>query len=244
MQHPWTGKKVAFFGDSITDAIHVGTEKNYWQFLAEKLNITPLVYGLNGRQWDHIPEQAENLYRDHGLDADAIMIFIGTNDFNSSIPIGQWWDYREEEVCSHGKMVRLKRRYANTDPDTVRGRINRAMAVVKDRFVRQQIVLCTPIHRGYANFGGDNIQPEESFPNLLGHYVDEYVDVIKEAGAIWSVPVIDLFSLCGLLPMRDGYAHYFHLQDTDRLHPGASGHARIAETLYYQLSALPPDFKN
>ena len=84
MSHPWEGKKIAFFGDSITDAIHVGTSKNYWQFLADKLHITPLVYGINGRQWDHIPEQTENLYRDHGQDVDAILIFIGTNDFNSS----------------------------------------------------------------------------------------------------------------------------------------------------------------
>ena len=29
----WQGKKVAFLGDSITDKIHIGTEKNYWQFL-------------------------------------------------------------------------------------------------------------------------------------------------------------------------------------------------------------------
>lgn len=244
MQHPWEGKTVAFFGDSITDACHVGTGKNYWQFLADKLNITPLVYGINGRQWSDIPAQAENLYRDHGLEADAILIFIGTNDYNSAVPPGQWWDFRPEEVCAHGKMVKRVRRIMNTDPETLRGRINRGLALVKDRFVKQQIVLCTPIHRGYANFGGDNVQPEESFPNELGLYVEEYVKIIKEAGSIWSVPVIDLFSLCGLLPMRDGYAPYFHLADTDRLHPGTAGHARIAATLYYQLAALPPDFKD
>ena len=132
---------------------------------------------------------------------------------------------------------------ANTDPDTLRGRINRGLAVVKDLFIKQQIILCTPIHRGYANFSETNIQPEESYPNALGMYVDEYVDIIKEAGAIWSVPVIDLFGVSGLLPMRDGYAQYFSKQDTDRLHPNIAGHARIAETLYHQLSALPPHFK-
>ena len=243
MTHPWTGKKVAFFGDSITDAQHLGTEKNYWQFLEDKLQITPLVYGINGRQWDDIPRQAEQLFADHGESTDAIIIFIGTNDYNGSVPPGRWWDTRKEEVCAQGQMVWRMRRIANTDPDTLRGRINRGLAVVKDLFIKQQIILCTPIHRGYANFSETNIQPEESYPNALGMYVDEYVDIIKEAGAIWSVPVIDLFGVSGLLPMRDGYAQYFSKQDTDRLHPNTAGHARIAETLYYQLSALPPHFK-
>ena len=82
-----------------------------------------------------------------------------------------------------------------------------------------------------------NGQVKEYYPG------DEYVDIIKEAGTIWSVPVIDLFGVSGLLPMRDGYAQYFSKQDTDRLHPNTAGHARIAETLYHQLSALPPHFK-
>ena len=29
----WRNRRVAFLGDSITDAVHVGTTKNYWQFL-------------------------------------------------------------------------------------------------------------------------------------------------------------------------------------------------------------------
>ena len=33
----WKGKKVAFLGDSITDKSHVGTTKNYWQYLEEML---------------------------------------------------------------------------------------------------------------------------------------------------------------------------------------------------------------
>ena len=33
----WKGRKVAFMGDSITDKAHVGTTKNYWQYLQEML---------------------------------------------------------------------------------------------------------------------------------------------------------------------------------------------------------------
>ena len=42
-ENQWKGKKVAFLGDSITDKKHVGTTKNYWQYLAEMLGLTPLV---------------------------------------------------------------------------------------------------------------------------------------------------------------------------------------------------------
>ena len=57
------------------------------------------------------------------------------------------------------------------------------------------------------------------------------------------MPVIDLNAVCGLLPMMDEYARYFHLADTDRLHPNAAGHWRMAEALKYQLQMFPASFK-
>ena len=38
----WKGRKVAFMGDSITDKAHVGTTKNYWQYLQEMLGLASL----------------------------------------------------------------------------------------------------------------------------------------------------------------------------------------------------------
>ena len=59
---------------------------------------------------------------------------------------------------------------------------------------------------------------------------------------IWSVPVIDLFSLSGLSPMVEEQGGYFRNPSTDRLHPGTRGHMRLAYTLAYQLLALPSHF--
>ncbi|MCI6287187.1 MAG: GDSL-type esterase/lipase family protein, partial [Lentisphaeria bacterium] len=102
----WQGRKVAFLGDSITDKCHVGTTKNYWQFLEEYLGIQPLVYGINGDQWIGLYAQAEKLKAEHGSDVDAIIVFVGTNDFNGSVPIGEWWSFREEEANSNGVIMK------------------------------------------------------------------------------------------------------------------------------------------
>ena len=243
MNEQWKNKKVAFLGDSITDKIHVGTTRNYWDYLAESCQIIPLVYGLNGWNWSGVRTQAEKLLAEHGDDVDAIFVFMGTNDYNSSVPIGEWFDSCLDETNSHGVMKKKIRRRFNTDPATFRGRINAGMEFLKKHFPRQQIILLTPIHRGFASFGGKNVQPEEAFPNEIDCYTEAYINSLKEAGNIWSVPVIDLNANCGLFPMMDEYAQYFHDPETDRLHPNAAGHKRIAETLRYQIQMYPATFR-
>lgn len=42
LQHPWKGKKVAYFGDSITDPNIKASKVKYWGFLQDWLGITPL----------------------------------------------------------------------------------------------------------------------------------------------------------------------------------------------------------
>ena len=239
----WQGKKVAFLGDSITDSCHVGTTRNYWQFLEEYLGIEPLVYGLNGWQWNGVRTQAETLKKEHGDNLDAIFIFMGTNDFNSGVPLGEWWSFREEEINSHGKIMKKPRRIFRTDDDTFRGRINSGMAYLKENFPLQQIVLLTPIHRGFAEFGGTNIQPEESYPNDIGLYLEEYIETLRKAADLWSVPMIDLYRTSGLYPVNDAYARFFHDAGNDRLHPNAAGHERIAKTMMYQMLSLPATFR-
>lgn len=237
----WNGVKVAFLGDSITDSIHVGTTKCYWEYLAEMIGIVPQVYAKNGNQWNGIYKQAERLKaNDH---SDAIIIFAGTNDYNAGIPLGEWYTIEEKETTVKGGLKEVrKKRIMQMDEGTFRGRINKVMDFLKTNFPEKQIILLTPIHRAQARFSKENCQPEEAFPNKLGLYVDAYVNVIKEAGNVWAVPVIDLNSVCGLYPMNDAHAIYFHKKDTDRLHPNAKGHLRMAKAIMYQLMAYPAKF--
>lgn len=241
--HPWQGKRVAYLGDSITDPRNKAAKKKYWNWLQDWLGITPYVYAVSGRQWNDIPRQATQLKQEHGDDVDAILVFVGTNDYNNAVPLGRWWDERMESVeYGHGYVKRKEdrmRRIPVMDKDTYRGRINIALDSLKRIYPTKQIVLLTPIHRAgfYAN--DKNWQCAEDYANRCGEYLDAYVKATCEAGGVWAVPVVDLYSLCGLMPMLDEHAQYFNRADTDRLHPNDSGHERIAQTLMYQLMMLP-----
>ncbi len=244
--HPWQNATVAFFGDSVSDPSNSAAQKKYWDFLGGWLGMTTYVYAVSGREWNDIPRQTAKLKWEHGNDVDAIIIFIGTNDYNKAVPIGQWFVEKTENVeygLLYEKRPELrKRRLPDMNPDTYRGRINIALDSLKRTYPTKQIVLLTPIHRSgfYAN--DHNWQVPEDYANRCGEYLDAYVNAVIEAGNIWAVPVIDLNSLCGLYPLHDEHAPYFYNADTDRLHPNDAGHQRIARTLYYQLITLPCTF--
>lgn len=252
--HPWQGATVAFFGDSITDPGSVPDkhdwtgrqDTHYWGYLQEWLGIKPLVYGVSGRKWDDVSNQAEQLKKEHGDRFDAITIFLGTNDFIGDVPLGEWYERTLKTTKAAmgypAKEYRWLSQTPSMDSGTLRGRINIAVSTLKMMFPDKQIVILTPIHRSYSTFGNDNVQPDESFPNNLGLYFIEYVNAIKEAGNVWGIPVIDLNSLCGINPMVEEQVMYFSNSETDRLHPNAEGHKRLAKTLMYQLLTLPCSF--
>lgn len=239
----WSGKRVAFLGDSITDKIHVGTTKNYWEFLKDLMGIEYYVYGINGARWCGILEQAQKLKEEHPADIDAIFIFAGTNDFNGSVLPGQWWNMTTEVVNKNGVDVVLPRRVLSTDSNTVCGCINRAMQFIRRNFHVQQVILMTPIHRGFAEFSATNVQPDETYANLLGLFVEHYVDLIRQASDLWATSLIDLYRIANLHPLTASHAHFFHDQETDLLHPNAAGHYRMAKAIAYQMLGLPADFR-
>ena len=65
--------------------------------------------------------------QDHGDDVDAIMIFLGTNDYNAGVPIGEWFTETVEKTVANGKEVERKKRTPVFDNSTFRGRINIAL---------------------------------------------------------------------------------------------------------------------
>ena len=244
---PWTGKNVVFLGDSITDAAQTNRpQRIYWQYLADDLGIEPHVYAVSGYQWDRVYKAAQKMKDEMGPTADAIIIFAGTKDYMNGIPLGEWYDVAEEEVVLKGKTLKLPRRRFIKDMKTFKGRINTVMDFLKTNFPDQQIVIMTPIHRGRYDLGNSNVQPEETFPNANGKYLEDYVAALREAADIWSVPVIDLYRESGLFPLNASHAKCFRYAGPkvwDKLHPNSEGHRRLAKTIAARLMTMPTDFK-
>lgn len=243
--HPWYGARVGIIGDSISDPkVANGPEKYYW-FMQKEIGIVPCVVAQNGQQWNEVLPQAERLKSEYGDDIDAILILMGTNDFNAGVPVGEW--FTEERVSVEAaneepkSMQTRRHRIPNLDPDTFKGRINIALDSLKNMYPDKQIILLTSLHRGYAKFGRNNIQPDENYTNRCGEYLDAYIEAIKEAGNVWAVPVIDLNSISGIFPLNRSQKDYFP-RDTDRLHPTDEGHSRMAKALSAALRYLAPDF--
>ena len=235
----WAGKKVAYLGDSMTDPNTSYTTRQYWQYLKDMLDIDYVVYARSGYQWTGILQMAQRLLDEQGDAIDAVFIWAGTNDYNHSVPMGDFFTESMRETIHNGVNVMRKFRTPVFSDSTFCGRINKVMDFLKNNYPEKQIIILTPIHRGFATFGANNVQPAENFANAHGLFLESYVEALKRAGEIWAVPVINLYALSGLYPLSDEHTRYFANAERDRLHPNALGHYRIAKTLKYQLLTLP-----
>jgi len=242
--------RLVFLGDSITDG--VGSEKRYTDMIAEMSGCEVYNYGVNGASSLDLMSQIDRMEAEIGDQFDCLCIFIGTNDFNGSVALGDWFTETTADVprglledgTPSGYIKRKKREFIMT-PDTFRGRLNTVLSRLREAHADKRFLLITPIHRGYAFFGGENYQPEELYSNMIGEYVESYVQAMREAADLWACELIDLYRDSGFFPMARGNAAlYFHDTETDRLHPNKAGHERMAKIILSHLTRYPYRFSD
>ena len=229
---------ICFLGDSITQSDGT-TDKFYWEYIAEMTGATVYSFGVNGAQSCGLSEQLKRMEETVGGNFDILFVFVGTNDFNHGVELGDFFTVHEERVPINSdangnftEFTTVRKRDFVFDRNTFKGRLNIFFSAVREKYSDKRIVMLTPIHRAYAYFGGDNIQPDELFSNKSGLFFDSYIQAEREAADIWSIEIIDLYLDSGLFPICDGSAEkYFHNAKTDRLHPNAAGHRLIAEKI-------------
>lgn len=212
--------KICFLGDSITEGCGASTPENgFVGVFGRKTGAVAKNFGIGGtriarKETPSVNPRYDQCFLDRvdqlDPDADAVVVFGGTNDFgHGNGKLGTPLDPPTEEYTFYGALrslcLRLIRRYP-TKP----------------------IVFMTPIHR----------KSEDVTTNEIGlpcRPLRDYVAVIREVCAEYSIPVLDLFATAGIQPKIEEQRTAFC---PDGLHPNNRGAELLADKVIAYLSAL------
>ena len=127
VRHPWTGKKVLFIGDSISDCVasHI-VDRHYYDWLSDWLGITAYVPAISGWQMKDVEAEVRMFQATApSVQPDMICIFLGTNDYNSGIlDFGARIDFDWTPTPSH--LVKFGAEYTRHDfiPEALTYKLN------------------------------------------------------------------------------------------------------------------------
>lgn len=175
-------KTINFLGDSITEGFGT-TEpgKVFHQIIKEKHNMKHAYnYGLGGTRIARqiVPSKEKTRYdltfelRSEIMDpnADAIVVFGGTNDYgHGDAPFGTPDSDNKYTFC---------------------GAVNSLIKTLRQNFPQSKLIFMTPIHRAH--------ETQPALPDLKN--LEDYVNAILTICNNHRVPVIDLFKINPLNP--------------------------------------------
>lgn len=173
------GKKINFLGDSITEGHGTSdtATKPFHQVLKANVGLAEARnYGVGGTKiarlpviTDHQFDQDFNLRAESmDLDADAVVVFGGTNDYgHASIPLGTFED---------------------RDIHTFYGGMHTLCLYLIKNYTEKPIVFITPLHR----------LQEGKFENEVSRPLHEFVKAEREVCEYYSIPVLDLYKEGGM----------------------------------------------
>lgn len=225
-----SGKKVAFIGDSITAGTGVNASTVYHKIFANLTGCINVNLGSGGTCIANNTSNGLSSSRfitratsNNLSDVSLIVIFGGTNDFSyDTKAIGEL--FAEEEITSSGR-IGTKKKIPTTDTDTFDGALHELIMTIRNIVPLVPIIIMTPLKRG--RYAGGRPTSQES--NIMGNYLDDFVNAIKQISKFYSIPVLDLNSVSNLDLSNSAIGATY---SGDNLHPNAAGHKLIGNLLY------------
>lgn len=214
-------KKINFLGDSITEGCGTSGPDAFFTTLIKRNHglAEAKNYGIGGTRIARQTVSSPNPITDMDFclrmcvmekDADAVVVFGGTNDFgHGDAPIGQPSD---------------------RTPYTYYGACHVLCQGLKELFPNSVIAIVTPLHRC-----GENSPKGDGSRTTVCPPLSEYVRILKEVAEDYNLPVLDLFS-AGILDPNDARVKTELVPDG--LHPNDEGHKILAEKIAEFLISL------
>lgn len=217
------GLKINFLGDSITEGHGTSdwSTKPYHQLLKARVGLAEARnYGLGGTKIARLPVVTDHQFdQDFNLraptmdtDADAIVVFGGTNDFgHGTIPLGTMDD---------------------RDVHTFYGGLHTLCQYLIKTYIAKPIIFMTPLHRLNEVLDHNN---RIAAGNTDARPLIDFVQAIREVCEFYSIPVLDLYKESGMYAQMWAWCEGYM---PDGLHPNDAGHELIAHKLQKFLENL------
>lgn len=221
------GKKISFLGDSITEGVGASpSSKRYSSVLCalsgaveNNLGLAGSALATNAYNRADSTRFAARATAANLSGSDLIIIFGGTNDFSyDTKAIGEL--FSEQTITPNGR-IGDKVLGPISDTDTFAGALHDLINLVRTNCPNIPILLITPLNRG--NFSATT--PNSKQCNVNGDYLKDFTRAIKEIGAFYSIPVLDMSKS----ELDFSNATIASTYSADNLHPNNTGHEIIAK---------------
>ena len=232
------GKIIMAIGDSLTAGSGVTVEERYHYLTAQTLGMTNINCGTSGATLcpgGHLPNKFETWMNAKELikrDVDIVTIFLGINDWDNGVVNGTYQGkLKYDESLTYYDLGE----FGTDDTTTIYGaakmwceRILELQATEGCEHI--QFVFITPVITSYNKSVTNARDWNQNKVNVFGYTLRQYCTAIMEVCAYYNIPVLDQNMYSGMYyhSEEDNNVAYF---GGDGIHPGANGHAMMAESL-------------